>query len=197
MKKLFDLQAALNGADVVTRHGKKVTQLRKFQTTDNCNLVGVVKIGGHKSIMTWMQDGRRFAAADNPYDLFMEFDDIYDDDDGPITDENCHYRIPELMMQLACELGRFPDVKIDESFWEYVLAYSPIKDPNSHYCAVATTTFTEYGEKKHIELISRGGKRLFQRLNEGEMLNCMAETMHLDDLAFARAIEDALEEKNK
>ena len=66
--KPFNLQAALNGAKVVTRDGKPVTELMKFTTPRPYNLVAA--IGGFLFELTEtgnLNDNK----IDSPYDLFM------------------------------------------------------------------------------------------------------------------------------
>lgn len=67
--KAFDLQAALNGAPVVTVSGEPVTCLHRFDgVTDGQNvLFGVV--GG--AIEDWGDDGRQYRRFDSQLDLCM------------------------------------------------------------------------------------------------------------------------------
>lgn len=59
MKKPFDLQAALNGAEVVTRDGRMVTQLTLFDVSDDENpLRGLVhEKHGHRWVTDWPISG--------------------------------------------------------------------------------------------------------------------------------------------
>ena len=65
--KPFNLEAALNGARVVNRHGSEVTQLTKFDTDKNGRcLVGVIS----GALVSWYEDGRYFR-KDVTSDLYM------------------------------------------------------------------------------------------------------------------------------
>lgn len=165
--RLFSLIAALDGAEVITRDGRKVGKLQTCDTKHGLKVIG--EVDGCASIILWMDDGRRFPEKDDPLDLFMASNDVHEDDSSePINEYNFDYRIPELMMDLSCQLRRFPHVKISDSLWELLLEHSPIDRP----------------------------LQPFQRLTEEEMIECMAETITGDDLVYARAIEDALARKN-
>lgn len=68
--KPFNLEEALNGAKVVTRDGREVTQLTKFNADEKETLYGVV----NKEIASWKDDGRfSFIPPCNDHilDLFM------------------------------------------------------------------------------------------------------------------------------
>lgn len=66
--KPFNLEAALAGAPVVTRDGRKVTQLVKFDCTDTYVLYGVVT----DTVHLWTVDGRfNMSCEKNGHDLFM------------------------------------------------------------------------------------------------------------------------------
>lgn len=66
--KPFDLEAALNGAPVVTRDGREVTQLAKFHLAFGMtNLVGVVS----GQLITFRHDGQKDTHLKDPFDLFM------------------------------------------------------------------------------------------------------------------------------
>ena len=65
--KPFDLEAALAGAPVITRDGRPVTQLHKFDATTPLCLVGVV--GGE--VYSWGKEGIFFAKSSGSFDLFM------------------------------------------------------------------------------------------------------------------------------
>lgn len=68
--KPFNLEEALNGAKVVTRDGRFVTQLIKFNADEKETLYGVVS----NEIVSWKDDGRfSFVPPYNDHilDLFM------------------------------------------------------------------------------------------------------------------------------
>ena len=65
--KPFDLEKALAGARVVTRSGKEVTQLRKFETESEYCLVAVVD----GRIKSFTIQGVFNCGANAEYDLFM------------------------------------------------------------------------------------------------------------------------------
>ena len=66
----FDLKRALDGADVVTRDGRRVTQLRSYCTNSNpFKLAGVVD--GDMSIEKWTEKGRCCEDSEHINDLFM------------------------------------------------------------------------------------------------------------------------------
>lgn len=68
--KPFNLEEALNGAKVVTRDGRLVTQLIKFNADEKETLYGVV----NNEIASWKDDGRfSFVPPYNDHilDLFM------------------------------------------------------------------------------------------------------------------------------
>lgn len=73
MKKPFDLQAALNGAEVVTRDGRMVTQLTLFDVSDDENpLRGLVhEKHGHRWVTDWPISGIDEEGYENDKDLFM------------------------------------------------------------------------------------------------------------------------------
>lgn len=64
--KPFDLEAALAGAKVITKDGREVKQLTKFDTDISRCLVGVVD----KLLLSWFEDGRYERNGSNS-DLFM------------------------------------------------------------------------------------------------------------------------------
>lgn len=68
--KPFNLEEALNGAKVITRDGRVVTQLTKFNADEKETLYGVV----NNEIASWKDDGRfSFVPPYNDHilDLFM------------------------------------------------------------------------------------------------------------------------------
>jgi hypothetical protein len=64
--KPFDLQAALDGAKVVTRLGYEVTQLVKFDVRQRMTVAGVV----NGNIYWWKEDGTGSGNC-NALDMFM------------------------------------------------------------------------------------------------------------------------------
>jgi hypothetical protein len=66
--KPFDLERALAGDPVVTRNGRPVTQLVKF---DVGNVISPVCGVLGDNILTWRVDGRHFSNCGSTYDLFM------------------------------------------------------------------------------------------------------------------------------
>lgn len=64
--KPFNLEEALNGAKVITRDGRFVTQLIKFNADEKETLYGVVG----KEIASWKDDGR-WGEKEHHIDLFM------------------------------------------------------------------------------------------------------------------------------
>jgi hypothetical protein len=73
--KPFNLEEALNGAKVVTRDGREVTQLTKFNADEDETLFGVV----NKEIASWKDDGRfSFIPPYNDHilDLFMHVEPV-------------------------------------------------------------------------------------------------------------------------
>ncbi len=66
--KSFDLESALKGAPVMTRTGKEVTQLARFDTHSGIRLHGVRE----GCIAEWYEDGTTTSGArDVVYDLLM------------------------------------------------------------------------------------------------------------------------------
>jgi hypothetical protein len=65
--KPFDLERALAGDPVVTRHGKSVTQLKKFDIRGRCVLLGVFD----GQLASWLENGCYYSSGEWPYDLFM------------------------------------------------------------------------------------------------------------------------------
>jgi hypothetical protein len=63
----FNLEKALNGAKVVTRDGREVTQLTKFDTYEKFCLYGVV----NDEIQCWDIKGRCYEGANPNIDLFL------------------------------------------------------------------------------------------------------------------------------
>lgn len=87
--KPFNLEEALNGAKVVTRDGRVVTQLIKFNADEKETLYGVVS----NEIASWKDDGRfSFVSPYNDHilDLFMYVEpirvwvNVYVSDNGKI-----------------------------------------------------------------------------------------------------------------
>jgi hypothetical protein len=73
--KPFNLEEAINGAKVVTRDGRLVTQLTKFNADEKETLYGVV----NKEIASWKDDGRfSFIPPYNDHilDLFMHVEPV-------------------------------------------------------------------------------------------------------------------------
>lgn len=165
--KPFNLEAALAGEPVITRDGRKVTQLRTFDTTLRRNVVGVIKFDEHRLIMEWAEDGRRYAKVDQDIDLFMA-----DNNDANLNAKEAIEKAARIVDEMA-----------EEADSNYEPSYLV------EYYREAAAKIRAIGSEAHEP-------SPFQRLSEGEILNCMAETITLDDLAFARAIEDALAEKN-
>ena len=62
----FNLQRALAGDKVVTRGGREVTQLTRFDCKTSFTVVGVMDGAVH----TWKEDGR-YVEQSSRYDLFM------------------------------------------------------------------------------------------------------------------------------
>jgi hypothetical protein len=65
----FDLEKALNGAKVVTRDGRQVTQLTHFELTGGPYLLYGVIDG---RLEGWTIDGRSIYDTENEADLFLE-----------------------------------------------------------------------------------------------------------------------------
>lgn len=65
--KPFDLTAAISGAPVVTRDGREVSQLTKFEVVDRCQLRGVIG----NEIYPWYSSGKMWAEDEDSLDLFM------------------------------------------------------------------------------------------------------------------------------
>jgi hypothetical protein len=63
----FDLEKALNGAKVVTRDGREVSQFIKFDTYEKFSLYGVV----NDEILFWDIKGRYYEGANPNIDLFL------------------------------------------------------------------------------------------------------------------------------
>lgn len=70
--KEFDLEEALNGAKVVTRDGREVTQLTKFKTIEEHCLYGVVD----EEIHSWHKNGVFYKHTKNNTDLFLAVEPI-------------------------------------------------------------------------------------------------------------------------
>ena len=65
----FNLEKALNGTKVVTRDGREVTQLTKFEgIAAGYSLVGVLK----KGLNAWTIEGRYSQDSTSNMDLFLE-----------------------------------------------------------------------------------------------------------------------------
>ena len=69
MKPFSKMEAIGNGKPVVTRDGKKVTQLKEFEIVDPYHIAGVME--GSKCITTWTDDGKYNMSAESEMDLFM------------------------------------------------------------------------------------------------------------------------------
>lgn len=66
--KPFDLEAALNGAPVVTRNGRPATNLVKFDCESDYVIYGIVE----NKVQSWALDGRYNVSELSMYfDLFM------------------------------------------------------------------------------------------------------------------------------
>lgn len=65
--KPFDLQKALAGEKVITRDGREVTQLVKFDAVNSESVYGVVQ----GVIRTWTNAGKYFGGITSDTDLFM------------------------------------------------------------------------------------------------------------------------------
>jgi sporulation protein YlmC with PRC-barrel domain len=69
--KPFSKFEAISGKPVVTRAGKKVTQLKEFELDGPFQIVGVIE--GMKDTSTWTDDGKYYSNGTvNFLDLFME-----------------------------------------------------------------------------------------------------------------------------
>ena len=69
--KPFNLKEALEGKPVVTRDGREVTQLQKFDC-GTINLAGVIDDYVH----TWFEDGVYLRKCENRDDLFMREEEV-------------------------------------------------------------------------------------------------------------------------
>ena len=67
--KPFNLEEALNGAKVVTRDGREVTQLTKFNVKDGIRIVGVIE--GYRSTLEYDIEGFVFSECESTTDLFL------------------------------------------------------------------------------------------------------------------------------
>ena len=68
--KPFSKFKAISGAPVVTREGKKVTQLKEFEVPGPFQVVGLVD--GNQGISTWTDDGKYYGDGSQSHmDLFM------------------------------------------------------------------------------------------------------------------------------
>ena len=68
--KPFSKFKAISGAPVVTREGKKVTQLKEFEVSGPFQVVGLVD--GNQGISTWTDDGMYYGDGSQSHlDLFM------------------------------------------------------------------------------------------------------------------------------
>jgi hypothetical protein len=65
--KPFNLERALAGDPVVTRHGKPVTQLTKFDYDGEYVLRGVLE----GNLVGWLENGCYYSSGEWSYDLFM------------------------------------------------------------------------------------------------------------------------------
>ena len=65
--KEFNLEEALNGAKVVTRDGREVTQLTKFKSIEEHCLYGVLE----DEIHSWHKNGTFYKHTKNNTDLFL------------------------------------------------------------------------------------------------------------------------------
>jgi hypothetical protein len=69
--KPFDLEKALSGAKVVTRDGRKVTELHFFKNSDDSQpLLGMLE--GDRDIFSWGINGKYNSPNVASFDLFME-----------------------------------------------------------------------------------------------------------------------------
>lgn len=84
--KPFDLEAALNGAEVVTRSGKQVSELVYLKTIRNPNYKVIASIGG--GLETYSEQGTYHSDVSSELDLFMKpqqltkWVNIYEDSSG-------------------------------------------------------------------------------------------------------------------
>lgn len=96
--KEFNLQEALNGAKVVTRDGREVTQLTKFETIEEHCLYGVVD----EEIHSWLKNGTFYAHTKNKNDLFLAVEprriwvNVYEGSTGEIFTVNHSYSSLEM-----------------------------------------------------------------------------------------------------
>ena len=68
--KPFDLEAALNGAEVVTRSGKQVSELVYLKTIRNSNYKVLASIDGE--LETYSDKGAYHSDISSEFDLFMK-----------------------------------------------------------------------------------------------------------------------------
>ena len=68
--KPFSKFEAISGKPVVTRDGKKVTQLKEFEVSGPFQIVGVIE--GNTGVNEWTDDGNYYSDHDESHsDLFM------------------------------------------------------------------------------------------------------------------------------
>ena len=65
----FNLERALAGEPVITRNGKKVTQLHLFNTNTEQPLLGIIE--GDEDIFNWGTNGKYNSPKETSFDLFM------------------------------------------------------------------------------------------------------------------------------
>jgi hypothetical protein len=65
--KPFNLEHALAGDPVVTRNGKPVTQITKFNICGTQIVCGVLE----EQLVSWCDNGRYYSYSEVPCDLFM------------------------------------------------------------------------------------------------------------------------------
>jgi hypothetical protein len=109
--KPFNLQDALAGKPVVTRQGKKVTQLHLFNTNTEQPLLGIIE--GDKDIYTWNKDGIYFSHKDtSAFDLFMAPEkksiwvNLYEYENGQLW-VGCYYNSLEEASKPGTHMGRY------------------------------------------------------------------------------------------
>jgi hypothetical protein len=114
----FDLEKALNGAKVVTRDGREVTQLKKFEGLKEYILAGVVD----NNLQTWTTQGLFIAdsAGECRTDLFLAVEpqriwvNVYTNNSGIYTGRGNYNKLEAAKKAIAENLNYIKTIEITD-----------------------------------------------------------------------------------
>jgi hypothetical protein len=112
----FNLERALAGEPVITRDGKEVTQLTKFDLTETSYLIfGILE----NDVRRWTIEGKYLLGEEDRNDLFMKPEEnaiwvnVYKRSDGRLFVDSCSFQ-SEAAAKIGMGSNYLKTIKIDD-----------------------------------------------------------------------------------